>query len=184
MINNILIIIIIIIIIIINIYTHNTQNDNFTNINNLENSNIEDFTNINNLEKSNIEENSCNIEKNSKKTSCTAKDNVNDPAYNMKNIIIQNILLEEHLACENKYCEPCIVKHFLHIIGLSEEAVWMAGDNIDIYPLLNNSVNFYKKLFNEWHINKSDKNVILKTLGTLRKQRQELIEYYYFAKKI
>ena len=37
-------------------------------------------------------------------SSCTAKDNVNDPAYNMENVIKQTILLEEHIAEENKYC--------------------------------------------------------------------------------
>ena len=47
---------------------------------------------------------------------CSAIDNVNDPAYNMKSVIKQTILLEEHLAEDNKYCKPCISKHFLHII--------------------------------------------------------------------
>ena len=46
----------------------------------------------------------------SAKSSCTAKDPVNDPKYNMKQVIIQTLLLEEHLADKNKYCKPCIVK--------------------------------------------------------------------------
>lgn len=68
------------------------------------------------------------------KDTCGAVDPVNEPAYNMQNIVKQSILVEEHIAEKNKYCLSCIVKHFQHIIGLSEEAIWMAGKNIDKYP--------------------------------------------------
>ena len=42
-----------------------------------------------------------------------------------------SILLEEHLANKNKRCRDCITKHFLHIIGLAEEAQMLAKQAYD-----------------------------------------------------
>lgn len=111
--------------------------------------------------------------------SCTAKDDVNNPAYNMKNVIKQTILLEEHLAEENKYCKPCIVKHFLHIQGLIEEAVWMACDSKGAYPMMEDSMSFYEAAFKEWLAGRDDKTVVTRVLTRLRARRQALIEAYY-----
>jgi hypothetical protein len=157
----------------------NFTNENENNIDNFTNKNENNIDNFTNKNENNIEEKQEITCSRQIKSSCTSKDNVNDPAYNMKNIIIQNILLEEHLAAKNKYCEPCIIKHFLHIIGLGEEAVWMAGENNSKYPLLDTCVDFYTDQFNKWYKNKNNKLLIL---GALRKKRQELIELYYFSK--
>lgn len=85
---------------------------------------------------------------------CGAQDPVSDPEYNMKNIAKQSILLEEHLAEDRKYCKDCCVKHFLHIIGLAEEALWLSGKNCDNYPFLKDSVDFYNRVFDQWVKNK------------------------------
>ena len=106
-------------------------------------------------------------------------DPVNEPDYNMKNITKQSILLEEHLAEERKYCKACITKHFLHIIGLAEEATWMAGSKIDTYPYLRNSVAFYTRIFENWVANRNDETVKRSTLDTLRAARRDLILAYY-----
>lgn len=116
------------------------------------------------------------------KSSCTAKDPVNDPLYNIKQVIIQTLLLEEHLADNNKYCKPYVVKHLLLNIGYLIEAKWMACDKINNYPLLEDSIDLYNSLFDNWLKNKDNKDVILETLTKLRKRRQELIEIYYFNK--
>ena len=60
---------------------------------------------------------------------CSSIDPVSDPKYNMQQIVKQSILLEEHLANKNKRCRDCITKHFLHIIGLAEEAQMLAYSN-------------------------------------------------------
>lgn len=113
------------------------------------------------------------------KDSCgSAIDDVNNPAYNMQNVVKQSILLEEHIAEKNKYCISCIVKHFLHIIGLSEEAVWMAGPKLADYPHLDTSVNFYETLFNLWNNNKDDEKIKKDVLLALRERRRELINVY------
>jgi hypothetical protein len=113
------------------------------------------------------------------KDTCGAIDNVNDPAYNMQNIVKQSILVEEHIAEKNKYCLSCIVKHFQHIIGLTEEAAWMAGKSIDKYPYLNESITFYQTLFTKWLENKSDDGVKLEVLNALRERRRKLIDIYF-----
>lgn len=117
-----------------------------------------------------------------KSSSCTAKDDVNNPAYNMQNVITQTILLEEHLAEDNKYCEPCIVKHFLHIVGLLQEAIWMACKKYNDYPKMLDSLELYESSFKEWLKVKGDKEKRLNVLSVLRKHRQELIEVYYLSK--
>lgn len=113
------------------------------------------------------------------KDTCGAADPVNEPAYNMQNIVKQSILVEEHIAEKNKYCLSCIVKHFQHIIGLIEEAIWMADKNIDKYPYLNESVTFYETLFKKWLENKSDDAVKLEVLNALRERRRKLIDIYF-----
>ena len=88
-------------------------------------------------------------------STCDSIDPVSDPRYNMQQIIKQSILLEEHLTNKNKRCRDCITKHFLHIIGLAEEAQMLATNKIDKYPLINESVILYNELFKVWIKNKN-----------------------------
>lgn len=104
-------------------------------------------------------------------------DNVNDPVYNMKNIIKQTILLEEHLAEDRKYCQQCCVKHFNHIIGLAEEAIWMSDNKK--YPLMNESAQLYNKWFEIWVKNRENATLRKDILINMRKLRQALIKTYY-----
>lgn len=113
------------------------------------------------------------------KDSCGAIDDVNDPAYNMQNVIKQSILLEEHIAEKNKYCMSCIVKHFQHIIGLVEEAQWMAGSNVNKYPHLKDAGEFYVSIFNIWLHNRANEDMKLQVLDKLRMKRRDLIDVYY-----
>jgi hypothetical protein len=113
------------------------------------------------------------------KDTCGAIDNVNDPAYNMQNIVKQSILLEEHIAEKNKYCLSCICKHFLHVLGLAEEAVWMAGKDVQKYPYLNDSMEFYQSLFELWLNNRENDKVKSDVLNRLRERRRYLIDVYF-----
>lgn len=110
---------------------------------------------------------------------CSALDPVNEPEYNMKNIIQQSILLEEHLAEKNKYCMSCICKHFNHIIGLANEAVWLAGKDVDKYPMMKDSVEFYQTQFDTWLPKRQDETVRLQVLDALRQRRRDLINVYF-----
>ena len=117
--------------------------------------------------------------------SCGAIDPVSDPKYNMQQIVKQSILLEEHLANKNKRCRDCITKHFLHIIGLAEEAQMLATNNIDKYPYINECVITYNELFEKWTKNckELNENIILDCCHKLRIIRKKLIIIYYFDEK-
>ncbi len=112
--------------------------------------------------------------------SCGALDPVSNPAYNMQQIVKQSILLEEHITNKNKRCRDCITKHFLHIIGLAEEAQMLATNRCNKYPLINDSVEIYNQLFNEWIKNKDDEIRLLGICDNLRNHRKKLIAIYFF----
>ena len=108
-----------------------------------------------------------------RKTRKRTIDPVNDPVYNIMGMIKQSILLEEHICLEKKYCRDCITKHFLHIIGLAEEAVLLSGKKK--YALLKESVEFYNNLFLQW-IKGTSKNCVIGE--QLRMRRKELVHKY------
>jgi hypothetical protein len=120
-------------------------------------------------------------------STCDSIDPVSDPRYNMQQIIKQSILLEEHLTNKNKRCRDCITKHFLHIIGLAEEAQMLATNKIDKYPLINESVILYNELFKVWiknkNLNGKDETYILYCTDKLRDHRKQLIVIYFFNEK-
>ena len=100
----------------------------------------------------------------------------------MQQIIKQSILLEEHLTNKNKRCRDCITKHFLHIIGLAEEAEMLATKNINKYPLINESVILYNELFKIWIKNKHLNNSYFSSLTkieqtTLINKENEIYKY-------
>ena len=120
-------------------------------------------------------------------STCDSIDPVSDPRYNMQQIIKQSILLEEHLTNKNKRCRDCITKHFLHIIGLAEEAQMLATNKINKYPLINESVLLYNELFKIWiknkNLNGKDETYILYCTDKLRDHRKQLIVIYFFNEK-
>jgi len=120
-------------------------------------------------------------------TTCDSLDPVSDPKYNMQQIIKQSILLEEHLTNKNKRCRDCITKHFLHIIGLAEEAQMLATNKINDYPYINESVVLYNELFKVWienkRLNGKDESYILYCTNKLRDHRKQLIVLYFFNEK-
>jgi len=102
----------------------------------------------------------------------------------MQQIVKQSILLEEHLANKNKRCRDCITKHFLHIIGLAEEAQMLATNKIEKYPLINECVELYNRLFKRWlqNYNTDIENNVLFCCDELRNMRKQLIAIYFFDK--
>ena len=112
--------------------------------------------------------------------SCGALDPVSNPAYNMQQIVKQSILLEEHLINKNKRCRDCITKHFLHIIGLAEEAQMLATNKSYKYPLINENVELYNQLLTKWIKHKDDELINLTVSDELRINRKKLIAIYFF----
>lgn len=108
----------------------------------------------------------------------THLDPVSDPAYNMVNVLKQSILLEEHLSNDSKYCTDCVAKHFLHIVGLVEEALGLAGKHVGEYPHLEPSAEFYRGAFGAWRAHKADKRVRHEVADALRQHRKLLQAEY------
>ncbi len=112
---------------------------------------------------------------------CGAIDPVNDPGYNVREVIKNTVLIEQHLAEKRKYCKECLVKHFLLSIGLLEEAVWMAVSKTNKYPMLEESEAFYNGVFEEWRQDMDGAQTRLDTLRKLRDWRQEMVRLYFFG---
>lgn len=116
---------------------------------------------------------------NIKSASCSMLDPVDDPAYNMREVIKQLLLLEQHLADTLKLCRACTIKHLMLIIGLLEEAYWMAGTKQ--YPLLNECIKFFNDVLVRWPW-RTKENVPdherLRLLEALRAKRRALVEIY------
>jgi hypothetical protein len=104
----------------------------------------------------------------------------------MKEIAKQSILLEEHLIQRNKRCKDCITKHFLHIIGLAEEAANLCSTSMSKYPLLKESIELYNKLFKDWlngfkNGGIENDNEFCGIAGKLRQNRKAIIEVYFYS---
>jgi hypothetical protein len=112
-------------------------------------------------------------------SSCGAIDPVNDPDYNMREVLKNTLLIEQHLSEPNKYCKQCIVKHFLISIALLEEATWMAGASRGKFPMLEESLPFHRQLFDAWFARVEDAEARLDVLEKLRVWRREASELYF-----
>lgn len=147
------------------------------------------YNNLIEINSTNVSKNKIGSDKSGDKctTTCDALDPVSDPRYNMQQIIKQSILLEEHLTNKNKRCRDCITKHFLHIIGLAEEAEMLATNKIEKYPLIKESVILYNELFKIWiknkNLNNNNDDYILYCTDKLRNHRKQLIVLYFFNEK-
>jgi hypothetical protein len=70
--------------------------------------------------------------------------NIMDPLFNIRNMIKEMILLEDHLNIPAQYCPDCIVKHLLKCEALAEEAISLdGGENKFLYNL--------PTIVKEWH---------------------------------
>jgi hypothetical protein len=111
---------------------------------------------------------------------CGAIDPVSDPAYNMRQVVKQSILLEEHLTQERKRCKDCQLKHLLHIQGLVEEAAMLAGDRASKYAMLDESAKFYDSMLKTYlDSGRDDIDVLLNMASQLREWRKKLAREYF-----
>ena len=120
---------------------------------------------------------------------CGATDPVSDPAYNMREIATQCILLEEHLTVDAKYCVDCIAKHLLHCLGLANEAAMLASsspDPVRKYPYMLESAAYFQGLMDRWLAqvvddkrgNAEKREARSALAAELREYRKRLVEFY------
>jgi len=116
-----------------------------------------------------------------KAPACGALDPVDDPAYNMREVIKQTLLLEQHVAERRKGCRACMVKHLALCCALLEEAAWMAGGRASEYPLLLDGVELYGRLLDTWPWRRPGdvpEETRAAVLEELRQRRRALVEAY------
>jgi hypothetical protein len=110
--------------------------------------------------------------------SCKQLDDLLDPVYNIKQVIENTLLLEQHLVNDRQYCFDCVTKHFLLCTGLLSEAVWLAGKSCNLYPHLTDDTVFYNEIFNFWLDNRDNKQIRLEIAEKLRQKRKQLVQDY------
>jgi len=112
-------------------------------------------------------------------TTCGSIDPVSDPAYNMGEIAKNSLLLEDHIAIKAKRCRDCCLKHFLLLIGYSEEATTLACNRLKTFPLLDGLSEFYNDLMKEYLKFPNDEEHLTNILSKLREKRKEIVAAYY-----
>ena len=74
---------------------------------------------------------------------------VMNPAFNLREICKQCILLEDHLSHDQKRCKDCCTKHFLALEALAEEAVTLDADG-KFYSMLRDLPERIRTLEVKW----------------------------------
>lgn len=115
---------------------------------------------------------------------CGALDPVTDPIYNIKQIIKESILCEEHIAIPRKRCIQCIFKHLYHCQALAEEGIWLATKHIDEYPLLLESADFYDQMIKQFSHAKTDEDNLQDILEKMREHRKNLVDKYVLSEDL
>ena len=99
---------------------------------------------------------------------------VMEPRFNMREMCKQSVLLEDHLFQKEKRCHDCIIKHFLTIEGLAEEAITLDKDHK--YPELNDIPPKVRKIAKKYIDNYKDPKqpaIIAQELRELRKNMMQ-----------
>lgn len=115
--------------------------------------------------------------------SCSSKTKLDDlfnPAYNMKEVAKQSILLEDHLVHPTKRCRDCIAKHLIGICALLSEAVQLSCGDSKKYPLLDESIGFYNNIYDDWFKHQDIDEDIIRIAGEIRDMRKRIVARYYF----
>jgi hypothetical protein len=99
------------------------------------------------------------------------------PAQNMRDIIKQMILLEDHLFQPQKRCKDCIRKHFLTIEGLAEECVTLCKPR-NILPESRKIAETARVFHHSWEAHPNDPRVAESLAGQIRKLRKSLMRTY------
>jgi hypothetical protein len=94
-----------------------------------------------------------------------------DPLFNLREVVKQMTLLEDHLAHPYKVCQDCIRKHLITIEALAEEASAM-DDRKDIVPF---EYEKLAELARAWMENIEDGEDLKVIAGMVRSLRKALM---------
>lgn len=99
------------------------------------------------------------------------------PCQNMRDIIKQLALLEDHMYHPQKRCPDCIRKHFLTIEGLAEECSTLCNPRA-ILPESRSIATKIRVLHHAWEARPRDTAVTEHIAGRLRKLRKCLMKSF------
>lgn len=99
------------------------------------------------------------------------------PSQNMRDIIKQLALLEDHLYHPQKRCPDCIRKHFLTIEGLAEECATLCKPRA-ILPESRKVATVSRVLHHAWEARPKDPAVAEHVAGKLRRLRKGLMRTF------
>ena len=94
-----------------------------------------------------------------------------DTNFNLREICKQSILCEDHLSHEEKSCRDCIMKHFLALEGLAEEAVTLDRDGT--YPQIVTLPTELRQIQKTWYTGEKTAHECSQRLRQIRKRLME-----------
>lgn len=110
------------------------------------------------------------------KHDCKALLPVWDPKFNIKEIIKQMLLLEDHMFQKDKQCGECIRKHILTIEGFAEEGITLDKNN-NFTKQFMSVLDLTRKLYDTFSQAKTHEEVsdLAKDVRTLRKELMTIV---------
>ena len=103
------------------------------------------------------------------------------PGHNMREIIKQCIMLEDHLVHSTRLCGQCVSKHFLAMEGLAEECGSLCGSQKAITADARTSADVARQvrvLHHAWASNPKDERTCRRVAEQLRQMRKGLTGKY------
>ena len=94
-----------------------------------------------------------------------------DTKFNLREICKQSILCEDHLSQKEKSCKDCIMKHFLALEGLAEEAITL--DKEKMYPHIVDLPTKIRNIQKNWYQQKKNAHECSQELRSIRKDLME-----------
>lgn len=100
---------------------------------------------------------------------------LNKPEFNIRQVLKEMVLLEQHLAVPSMRCDDCIKKHLITIEALTDEA-YTLGPSVSTEKVLTEIRRLVVSLSHKYTSEQSD----LREIGQyIRSIRKELITPYF-----
>jgi len=97
-------------------------------------------------------------------------------SFNVREIVKQMLLLEDHLYHPAKRCQECIAKHFLMVEALAEEGVTLESEDKSIHDILKAVAIFMRKMLESYQRVRSHETSVMNIVSNIRILRKYLMK--------